>query len=268
LRPTTIINKSPRTSTVKWNDSRAGNTPSPSHDRPRPRRVLLVRCLPLAFMVAAAVGAFAANPVTLDIAVKSIASNQAPRLVDDVLVLSYKPQRPARFVGARFAHESWKEIHRYSLNDNGVFVLDYPVPEGVREIRYRIVVDGLWMGDPSNPNRETDPQGTEFSVFTLDSEPSRPIVNPRREANDALTFTFRGEPGKRVTIAGDFNNWDPFMDPLVETAPGIYRITVRVLAGRHWYVFFSEGRRILDMYNAETGVDPDGYTVSYFSTLS
>jgi hypothetical protein len=253
---------------VNENDSRAGNTHPPSHDRPPPRRVSLIRCLPFACMIATAAGAYAANPVTLDIAVKSIASNQAPRLVDDVLVLSYKPQRPARFVGARFAHESWKEIHRYSLNDNDVFVLDYPVPEGVREIRYRIVVDGLWMRDPSNPSMETDPQGTELSVFNLESEPFRPIVNPRRESNGSLTLTFRGEPGKRVTIAGDFNNWDPFMDPLVETTPGVYRITVRVLAGQHWYVFLSEGRRILDMYNAETGVDPDGYTVSYFFSLS
>jgi len=222
----------------------------------------------LACMAATAGSLFAANPVTLEIAVKSIASVQAPLLVDDVLVLSYKPQRPARFVGARFAHEGWREIHPYSLNENGVFVLDYSIPEGVREIRYRIVVDGLWMKDPSNPVVESDREGTEFSVFTLEREPSRPIANPRREANGALSFTFRGEPGKRVTISGDFNNWDPFMDSLVETAPGVYRITIRVLPGRHWYVFFSEGRRILDMYNPETGVDPDGYTVSHFSLLS
>jgi 1,4-alpha-glucan branching enzyme len=211
---------------------------------------------------------FAANPVTLDIAVKSLASARAPILVDDVLVLSYMPQKATRFVGARFAHESWKRIHPYSLNENGVFVLDYPIPEGVREIRYRVVADGLWTKDPTNVVVETDAEGTEFSVYALEREPSRPIVNPKREANGALSFTFRGQPGKRVTIAGDFNNWDPFMDPLAETDPGIYRIAIRVLPGKHWYVFFSEGRRMLDMYNSETGVDPDGYTVSHFSLSS
>jgi hypothetical protein len=46
----------------------------------------------------------------------------------------------------------------------------------------------------------------------------------------------------------------------------MYRITLRVPAGEHWYYFFTEGRRILDMFNPETGVDPDGNTVSYFSS--
>ena len=52
---------------------------------------------------------FAVNPQTLDIAVRSLAAAQAPRMVGDVLLLTLKPGTPTRFVGARFAHESWKE---------------------------------------------------------------------------------------------------------------------------------------------------------------
>jgi 1,4-alpha-glucan branching enzyme len=88
-------------------------------------------------------------------------------------------------------------------------------------------------------------------------------VNPKQEGT-GLTFIFKGSPDRRVSVVGDFNNWDPFMDPMEETEPGMYSATIRVPAGEHWYYFFSDGRRILDRFNAQTGVDPDGGTVSYF----
>jgi len=230
---------------------------------PFPGRIGLIGCL---FLLATSVGtADAANPLDLDIALKGIRSSQPPRMVQDELVLSLKPSHPVRFVGARFAHESWKVLHAYSLNDKGVFVLDYPVPDGVREIRYRIVVDGLWMPDPSNPQTDVDPDGITFSVFTLDHEVPRPILNPTPQADGDITFVFHGTPGKQVALVGDFNNWDPFMDLLQETAPGSYSITLRVPAGEHWYYFFTEGRRVLDRFNAQRGVDPDGMSVSSFT---
>jgi hypothetical protein len=231
----------------------------------RPKKVGLVKCLLLACLLLGPAAAFAANPLTVEIAVRSIDSSQPPRMVEDELVLSYMPEKPVRFVGARFEHEAWRTLHPYAVNDRGVFVLDYPVPEGVREIRYRIVVDGLWMPDPANPVTEADGAGASFSVYKLENEPVRPVVNPKPAPDGALTFVFRGSPGRRVSIVGDFNNWDPFMDPLDETSPGSYSVTLRVPAGEHWYYFFSDGRRILDRYNAQTGRDPDGVTVSYFA---
>jgi len=254
---------------MKRHASHTETTPVPHRPaaQTRPKRVGLVRCLLLTCMIFCSGAIFAADPITLDIAVKSIDSSRPPRMVDDVLILSLKPDKPSLFVGVRFAHESWKVLHPYAMNDRGAFVLDYPVPEGVREIRYRIVVDGLWMPDPANPRTETDAAGVSFSVFTLEKEPVRTIVNPKPDGS-ALTFVFQGNPGRRVSLVGDFNNWDPFMDLLDETTPGTYSITLCVSAGEHWYYFFSDGRRILDRFNAQTGVDPDGGTVSYFVSPS
>jgi len=239
----------------------APSRPTPP-ELPRPRRIGLIRCLLLLAMSAAA--AHAASPVSLDIAVKGIRAPQAPRLVGDILILSFRPDPPAQFVGVRFFHESWKVLHACSLNDRGVFVLDYELPEGVREVRYRIVEDGLWTTDPSNPVTEVDASGVSFSVFTVENEPVRSIVNPKTDAAGGLTFIFNGAPGRRVAIVGDFNNWDPFMDPLEETSPGTYSITLRVPPGEHWYYFLTDGRQVLDRRNAQTGVTPDGATVSYF----
>jgi 1,4-alpha-glucan branching enzyme len=219
-------------------------------------------------MLTAAGGAWAADPTALDVAMKSLHAALPPRVVQDELILSVQPAHPARFVGVRFAHESWSILHPYELNENGVFVLDYPIPEGLREIRYRIVVDGELMTDPSNPVTDQDSTGSVLSVFTLEKDPVRPILNPRQERDGSVTFVFRGTAGKRVSLVGDFNNWDPYMDFLAEDAPGSYSITLRVPAGTHWYYFSSEGRRILDMFNAASAVAPGGAAVSIFTLPS
>jgi hypothetical protein len=215
-------------------------------------------------MLASAAHSFAASAISVDIAVKSLATAQPPHMVNDVLVLSYASSPPPRFVGVRFAHENWKILHAYAMNENKVHVLDYVVPEGVREIRYRIDVDGLWMTDPAEPNTDTDALGTQFSVYMLEKEPVRPTINPRLQGDGSLTFVFRGAAGRRVSLQGDFNNWDPFMTVLEESTPGTYSVTLRVPRGPHWYLFFTDGRRVIDRFNPETGVDPEGNTVSYF----
>ncbi len=248
---------------MKRTSTRPADAPSTNRPfvLPRPKRIGLVRCLLLLALSAAA--SWAASPVSLDIAVKSIRVPQPPRMVGDVLILSFRPDPPVRFVGVRFAHESWAVLHPCAQNEKGVFVLDYELPEGVLDVRYRVVEDGLWTTDPSNPDTETDTTGVAFSVFTLASEPVRPVINPKL-VDGGLTFVFNGAPGRRVALVGDFNHWDPFMDVLDETSPGTYSVTLRVPPGEHWYYFWSDGRRILDRHNAQTGVTPDGDTVSYF----
>ena len=102
--------------------------------------------------------------------------------------------------------------------------------KGIREIRYRIVVDGLWMADPANPLTDTDAAGVSFSVYTLEKEPFRTIVNPKQVGNQ-LQFVFHGTSGRRVFLVGDFNNWDRSMYPLDETAPGTGSSLFRVRRG-------------------------------------
>jgi hypothetical protein len=196
---------------------------------------------------------------------------QNPFLVGDVLVLSAQPEA-ARSVGARFdfvgarpgQQEHFTVLRPFARNENGIFVLDVPVPEGVTRVRYRLVVDGLWMADPNAQDQEIDELGNTISLYTLDREPFRPTVNPKAEEGGRIGFVFKGEAGMRVSLAGDFNNWDPFVDSLTETEPGVYRISLRVGRGPHFYYFFSAGRKILDRFNPDTGEDPDGNPVSFF----
>jgi len=224
-------------------------------------RYLLLACLLLGPVLAAS----AADEVSLDLVLRRITEARKPFLVGDALILTAMPDGGARFVGARFdfrgarpaERESYRVLHTFSRNESGVFVLDTPVPEGVKEIRYRIVVDGAWTRDPNNPVMESDELGNVISLVTLEQEPRRPLVNPKAEEGGRLTLEFHGDPGARVTVAGDFNNWDPFVDALREGEPGVYRITLRVGRGAHFYYFFSAGRRVLDPHRHRVKMAPD-----------
>ena len=237
----------------------------PKRTPSRARRISLARRLALILLVGSAAGASATSPTAIDVAVRTIRTMQAPRLVGDTLVLSYRhPYQAARFVGARFSHEQWAVLHAYAVNENGVFVLDYPLPAGAGRLSYRIVVDGVWMSDPSNPLVEMNDQGVEVSVFEVETEPWRSVANPEVKAGRA-TFVFTGSPGARVSLVGDFNEWDPFAQLMTEVRPGQFTATIEVRPGHHYYAFFAGGRKVLDEKNSETGVDPDGRRVSSFT---
>lgn len=242
-------------------------SPPPRTPSPR-RRLSLLRCLLLTCLLAPAAAAWGADPTALKIAMKSIRDAVPPRMVQDELVLSLKPAVPVHTVGVRFAHESWAVLHLFEQNEYGVYVFASPLPEGLRDIRYRVVVDGEVTTDPTNPVTAVDVTGSALSIFTLDKEPVRLVSNPKREGDGSLTFVFTGSPGRRVSLVGDFNNWDPAMDLLDETAPGTYSITLRVAPGIHWYYFATDGRRLLDRYNAAASVDPAGLRVSTFTLPS
>jgi hypothetical protein len=187
--------------------------------------------------------------------------NQAapPAVFGDFIILSCQTRTPARVVGARFSHEDFRSFHTYSRNENGVFVLAIPVPEQNVTIRYRIVIDGVWMSDPANPLRDTDERGIVFSLIPFVSTGTGAIVeSPRLLADGMVEFNFKGHGGSSVTVAGDFNAYDPFTHRLAEVSPGFYRLRLKLLPGRHFYHFVVDGFVLLDPQNERMVHDADG----------
>jgi hypothetical protein len=222
------------------------------------------RCALLALLLSLCVPSFALDDLYLNLKAMSYAQARAPEIVDDVVFFTYQSESPVRHVAIRFAHEDFSILHSYSRNGNGIFVLDYPLPEKVTVLRYRIVVDGLWMRDPLNPAIETDRRGEEFSVLEI-GKVERITANPRWQRDGSALFVYRGAAGKTVALVGDFNNWDPFLDRLYETEPGVYEISLRLRSGNHGYYFFIDGNRVLDPRNYGVMENQDGLAVSVFS---
>lgn len=205
--------------------------------------------------------------VQLHFAITEATEAEAPKVIDDHLVLTYKGNRHYRFVGAAFRHEDFKVIHPFYVNTNGVYILTYPLKEGMSNLEYRLVVDGLWMTDPHNSQRTTDTEGITLSGFMI-PEKEGPPESPRSNDN-SVTFQYIGARGQRVYLYGDFNNWDPYMYRMVEEpGTGSYSCRLRLSPGTYRYKFIVDGTSMPDPLNDEKILDSFGDTASTFTVLS
>ena len=144
--------------------------------------------------------------------------------------------------------------------DSGISFYIYKIPEGVSSVEYRLIINGLWTTDPLNPNVSIDKSGISWSVVSFPTREIKP--DPLKGPVGSLCFNFKGPPGETVTVAGSFNNWDPFMYELKENTPGHYSINIPLPPGRYQYVFFNKGQRWLDPYNFDRVYTKDGSAAS------
>jgi serine protease AprX len=81
---------------------------------------------------------------------------------------------------------------------------------------------------------------------------------PRAEA-DKLVFFYHNDVAERVSLAGDFNNWDPTRTLFVKEASGIWRAEIEPLPpGRYRYKFVMNGERWME--DPSNGLqEPDNY---------
>jgi hypothetical protein len=202
--------------------------------------------------------------VNIHLAITEAFEATAPEIIDNYLVLTYEGTRTYRFAGAAFRHEDFKKIHPFYINQNGIYVLTYPLTEGISELEYRIVVDGLWMTDPENPKKRKGPDGITFSTFSI-PERAGPPVSPNID-DYVVTFIYRGSPGQRVYVYGDFNNWEPYMYRLKENPENsTYTTTIRLSPGRYRYKYIVDGTALADPLNDLKTIDTSGQSTSYFT---
>jgi hypothetical protein len=188
-----------------------------------------------------------------------------------------------RRVGVAFSHENFANVYWFKrlilfedpllvtippgqkvpdpYRDSGIQFHVYEIPEHLTELEYRLVINGLWTTDPNNTlTRRDHISGLTLSVLRLPPRPLKP--NPLNGLPEGLTFTFNGPPGEVVTIAGSFNGWDPFMYEMKEYPSGVYTLTIPLQSGRYQYVFFCQGKRVVDVYNPNRSYARDGSAAS------
>lgn len=210
------------------------------------------------------------EPLPLHLALAGMKKAQAPLVVGDQLVLSVSG--PYHSVAAAFAHEDFASLHYYERNRQGVFVLAYPIPLKRGEpLEYRLVVDGVWCSDPSAKESRIDlGSGLELSLARVPylSDLRLGLYKILGEDGKTARFLFRGASGESVTVCGDFDNWDPFMLEMSETAPGIYELEIPLPPGKHYYNFIYRGEALTDPLNPDKAARREGREVSVLSVAS
>ncbi|MDR0503820.1 MAG: isoamylase [Treponema sp.] len=205
----------------------------------------------------------------------------APVIHDNYVIFTASSQ--IRRVGVSFAHENFSSVYWYRqllipqdrlgaeilpgektvrpYKDSGLQFHVYKVPENLSELEYRIIINGLWTTDPDNSRSRRDPvSGLSMSVLSV--PPGIITHDPLRGLPNGLNFVYNAPPGETVTIAGDFNGWDPFMYELKEGPQGVYSISLPLAKGAYQYVFFHRGRRYTDPSNPRRIYAKDGSAAS------
>lgn len=187
----------------------------------------------------------------------------APVIMGDYIIFTFQSNERTSFVGAAFDFDNYVKVHQFRINSEGVFILVIRKPNS-ESIRYRLIVDGLWMADPFNPTRTRKPNGIEISVLNIPNNFLGERTFPFTE-NGITHFRYRGEAGRRVYLAGSFNRWDPFMYHMRERSPGEYFISIRLPAGTHHYYFVVNGLTVSDDNNPNVLWDRDFRRISAFT---
>jgi len=201
----------------------------------------------------------------LHLQVSNMTKAEAPRVQDRSLILTWKGDGQPRYVAAAFQHENWRQKHIFWRNKNGVYFLVYDLTTDTpQQLQYRLIVDGLWQGDPQNPDRIRNDQGIALSRVTLPSAALPAHHGPVLGSFGEVEFVYHGKAGKTVSVIGNFNQWDPFATPLEEVHPGEYHLKVTLPPGAVLYRFVEGTRSFLDPNNLHTGHDDQGMTFSYF----
>jgi hypothetical protein len=218
----------------------------------------------------------------------SIPGPGAPEIYEDAVIFT-QPSTYRR-VGIAFAHEGYSRIYwfrkliisgeepvpsrrndeqglppavRVVERDSGILFHIYTFPERTGELYYRLIIDGLWTTDPGNPRSSMDQKtGITQSVISLPAvRPEQPVFDPSGQEG-SLNITYAAPPGEHITVAGNFNNWDPFMYVMRETGAGIYTLTLPLPPGTYHYVLFHRGQRLLDPHNPFRAYTREGQPAS------
>ncbi|QQO09562.1 glycogen-binding domain-containing protein [Breznakiella homolactica] len=213
----------------------------------------------------------------------SISGPKAPEIYEDAVIFTVPSSY--RRVGITFAHEGFSKIYwfrnlmvsgeipqsgntetppkppRITEVDSGFLFHVFNFPEGLSQLEYRLIINGLWTTDPMNPRTKLD-SGTGLTLSVLELPALRKVDSIFDAPPGHLRFIYSAPSGEAVTVAGSFNGWDPFMYELRETSPGYYTLTLPVPPGTYQYVFFHRGRRVPDPGNPNTVFTREGTAAS------
>ena len=75
-----------------------------------------------------------------------------------------------------------------------------------------------------------------------------------------IEFVYDAPQAKKVSVAGNFNNWDPNAAPMKKNKLGQWKTTVSLIPGRYEYKYFADGSWVTDPQCQEVIANDKGTT--------
>jgi len=200
----------------------------------------------------------ATSPVTVTI---SQSKPGMPQLIKGTLI-TYKNRNAKKvYISGDFSY--WKK-ELMERSESGVWFYIIPQIDDERILRYKFLVDGVWINDPENNDMIDDNAGSYFSIVR--QEKNTEVGQVSFKILDAykriVEFRLYAPKATIVAIAGDFNNWNTEVDLLKKDKNGIWRIQKRLPKGAFRYNFVVDGIWRLDLYNPHTAANFAGMLCS------
>ncbi|MGP1587740.1 MAG: isoamylase [Treponemataceae bacterium] len=200
---------------------------------------------------------------------------QAPKVSEGFVI--FTADKNSRFTGIAFDFEGYKTVHPFYRNisydidlkpQDSILFYICKIPEKVRKITYRLVIDGIWTTDPVNPNKfydyEADTYLSYVEILTPELRKTEKLFKPQESSGEKnlVNFVYQGKAGQRIRLGGNFTNWDSYIYELKETKEGFYEISLYLPPGLYYYNFYKGTSSFLDSTNPKKAYTDDGRIVS------
>ncbi|MEA2082464.1 MAG: hypothetical protein U9O97_06975, partial [Elusimicrobiota bacterium] len=158
----------------------------------------------------------------------SLSAAQAPKRVQGGVLFTCSAPGANKVVVAGSFNNWSQDANPMNKNASGIWSVVIPMASGSH--KYKFVVDGNWITDPSNSNIVTDPDGNENSVVTdiagahkvsaKVSDVTATSAAAPKKVKGGVLFTHSAPAAGKVVVAGSFNNWSQDANPMSRNAAG------------------------------------------------
>lgn len=189
------------------------------------------------------------------------------KIIKTGILFTYKSNTTTKKVAVAGSFNEWSEIYMKRNNYN-VFFFVLPIEQGKltrKQIsyRYKFIVDGLWRSDPKSIYKRDDKNGGFYSMFYLDNYPINKQVSVyiekarKGDSSRWVEFAIYLPKTSRLSLIGNFNNWNPEHDIMTADKDGVFRYRIKLIPGQYIYKYIADGKWIMDKYNSNTRFAPD-----------
>ncbi|MES0491010.1 MAG: hypothetical protein ABUK01_13515 [Leptospirales bacterium] len=165
--------------------------------------------------------------------------------------------------------------HKMYRNSRGVWYYllprtEYESKQPEKTVRYKYVVDGLYVHDTSHDQYEDDRAGGLISLYYLDSDYMKPkegilVLGDDTQDNRKVLFRFYAPNARYVSLIGSFNNWDSGLDRMQRTKDGYFEIVKSLPEGEYVYLYRVDETIEIDKKPPELKYHPVYGRVGYFN---